>query len=165
MTSCGAPSIEAVAGDAVSSSTKVTFQPDMSRFGMGALDAGTLAVMRRRVLDVAGTTRGGLVVTLNGETVGVSDFPGYMALFPAQEGGSAAGAAAPAVAYLAPNKRWEIGVTLSPDATFQSVSFVNGVSTHRGGSHVNAVADLLVKKLLPIVVKKTGGVGKPGTMC
>ena len=37
--------------------TKITFKPDLSRFhGMSMLDADTVAIMKRRVFDIAGTT-------------------------------------------------------------------------------------------------------------
>jgi DNA topoisomerase-2 len=50
-----------------------------------------------------------------------------------------------------------VGVAVVPDCGFQSVSFVNGICTQRGGTHVTAVADALVKKLLPYISKKVTG--------
>ncbi len=52
---------------------------------------------------------------------------------------------------------WSVGIAVVPDCGFQSVSFVNGISTQRGGTHVTAVADALVKKLVPYISKKVEG--------
>ena len=34
--------------------TRVTFSPDLSKFGMAELEADTVALMRKRVYDMAG---------------------------------------------------------------------------------------------------------------
>ena len=52
MTQKGEPQI----GDAGDGAdwTAITFTPDLARFGMEALDEDTVALMRKRVYDVAG---------------------------------------------------------------------------------------------------------------
>lgn len=55
------------------------------------------------------------------------------------------------------NPRWEVGVSLSEDG-FTAVSFVNGIHTLRGGTHLNAVADTLCKKLAVLIGKHAQGV-------
>lgn len=51
--------------------TRVTFTPDLARFGMQRLDQDLVDLMSRRALDVAGTTRG-VKVFLNGQQLVVS---------------------------------------------------------------------------------------------
>ena len=36
-------------------------------------------------------------------------------------------------------------VVFMPDSNQQVISFVNGISTHKGGTHVNHVVDKVVK--------------------
>jgi DNA topoisomerase-2 len=55
------------------------------------------------------------------------------------------------------NDRWEIGVGIS-DGSFSQISYVNSISTTKGGQHVNYIADQVVKRLLEITKKKNKGV-------
>lgn len=43
--------------------------------------------------------------------------------------------------------RWEVAFALSPEQQFTQVSFVNSISTIKGGTHVEAVAAMLADKL------------------
>jgi hypothetical protein len=52
---------------------------------------------------------------------------------------------------------WQAAVAVVPDCGFQSVSFVNGICTQRGGTHVTATVDAIMKKLLPYVAKRVEG--------
>ena len=156
------------------SRARVFHLPLLSGFNLPCIDDGTVAIMHRRLYDVAGTAKAGTTVLLNGNTVPVSGFQSYMTLFPAAKtsddsaddaataGGSSSSSSdaprdVPEVAYHQHNKWWETGVMVMPDASFQSVSFVNGIHTSRGGTHVAAVTDALLKKLLPYIAKKTEG--------
>ena len=49
--------------------------------------------------------------------------------------------------------RWEVVVSIS-DGQFQQNSFVNSIATTTGGTHVNHVADQIVKDLVDHVKKK-----------
>ena len=51
--------------------TKVTFKPDLSKFGMTHLTEDMVAIMTRRVYDMAGCTKG-VSVYLNGKKINVS---------------------------------------------------------------------------------------------
>ena len=46
--------------------TKITFYPDFNKFGMLSLDADILALFKKRVYDIAGTTDKNLKVYYNG---------------------------------------------------------------------------------------------------
>ena len=60
--------------------TSISFSPDLSLFGMTALDEDTVSWMHRRVIDCAGVTQG-VKVYWNGERVDVADFRDYVALY------------------------------------------------------------------------------------
>lgn len=144
---------------ASSSYTCITFYPDLARFRMDRLDADIVALMSKRVYDVAGTASGKLTVVLNGDRLeggGIKDFKTYLALY-------RGGGIEPPVAFERVNDRWEIGVGPSIDGTFQQVSFVNSICTAKGGSHVEYIADQIVARLAAAVKKKNKGEEvKPG---
>lgn len=57
--------------------TRVTFRPDLKRFGMSELEDDIIALMSRRAFDVAGSTRG-VKVFLNNKLIPVCNV--YMVL-------------------------------------------------------------------------------------
>ena len=57
--------------------TKVTFRPDLSRFGLEALDKDHVALLTRRVWDVAATLKK-VKVSLNGKRIPVRKFKDYV---------------------------------------------------------------------------------------
>jgi hypothetical protein len=123
--------------------TKISFRPDLPKFDMVAgqpLEGDTVALMKKRVLDVAGVLGRGVKVLLNGERVPVKSFAEYVDLYlgPAQGEG-----AVPRV-HERVNGRWEV-VVAATEGQFQQVSFVNSVCTIKGGTHVNAVVDQVCK--------------------
>jgi DNA topoisomerase-2 len=111
----------------------------MERLGASQLlQPADYATMCRRVVDVAGCAAGQLKVILNGRDVSQESFLGYCQLyrhttFP--------------LCYARVNPRWEvaIGVSESNGASFDHISFVNGMATTRGGTHVNAVVQQVAK--------------------
>ena len=59
----------------------------------------------------------------------------------------------PPIVFEQPHERWEIAMSLS-ESQFQQVSFVNSISTYKGGTHVNYVTDKIVKAILEKLEKK-----------
>ncbi|VDC01811.1 unnamed protein product [Peniophora sp. CBMAI 1063] len=139
--------------------TRVTFTPDLARFGMETIDDDIVSLLKKRVYDLAGTTKG-VTVTLNGERLKTKGFKQYVDLFLNSQMAAAADASGgaaqvkPTVIYEASKDgRWEIAFCVS-DGSFQHVSFANSISTSKGGTHVNAVADQLAKMLGEHINKK-----------
>lgn len=58
---------------------KVTFQPDLNRFGMQAMDDDIESLLYKRVYDLAGTCN--VKVFLNGTRLAVKDFKSYVDLY------------------------------------------------------------------------------------
>ncbi|KAL3807608.1 hypothetical protein ACHAXA_002546 [Cyclostephanos tholiformis] len=131
--------------------TKITFRPDLARFGMSIMDEDIIGLLKKRAYDIAGSMANKegkkLSVYLNGSKVPVKDFKSYLELFDG---------ITPPAAYERIDDRWEVGVGVS-DGSFQQISFVNAISTTKGGGHVNYIADLVAKKLQAIVKKKNKG--------
>ena len=123
--------------------TCVTFVPDMARLtgdpNTTTIDEQDYAIMCRRVLDAAGCAAGKLCVMLNGQDVSIKSFAEYSNMYRKND--------SPDLCYNSINSRWEVGIGLSENHSFDSISFVNGMSTFRGGTHVNAVINQVVKKL------------------
>lgn len=138
--------------------TKVTFKPDMAKFGMTEMDTDLEAVIKRRVYDLAGCV-GNVKVFLNGERIKIKNFKQYVELYTKavrqvngdSEDSSDAGNAP--IVYEKVNDRWEIAFAVS-DGQFNQVSFVNSIATTRGGTHVNYIADQITNKLLEATKKK-----------
>ena len=60
--------------------TRVTFQPDLTRFGKEKLGSDMVAIFSRRAFDIAATL-GGVNVYLNGKKIPVNSFKDYVRLF------------------------------------------------------------------------------------
>ena len=141
MTESSAPEIVRVA-PSETDYTCVTFVPDIPRLtgnpDQVAMDQQDYQIMCRRVVDVAGCHET-FHVTLNGQDVSMPSFLDYSNLYRAEN--------APPLCFEEINDRWHVGVGVSESGNFESVSFVNGMATHRGGTHVNAVANQITKRL------------------
>ncbi|KAI9012860.1 DNA topoisomerase [Gaertneriomyces semiglobifer] len=131
--------------------TKITFKPDLKRFGMTSIDDDFEALAKKRAYDMAGCIRG-VKVYLNDVRIKVKDFKDYAEMY-VNSGSSTGLVGKPTIIYERPNERWEVAFTLS-DGQFQQVSFVNSICTMKGGTHVNHVADQLVNNLIEAVKKK-----------
>mmetsp|Transcript_63109 Transcript_63109/g.116386 ORF Transcript_63109/g.116386 Transcript_63109/m.116386 type:complete len:1885 (-) Transcript_63109:169-5823(-) len=119
--------------------TKVTFYPDLAKFGMTRLDEDIVALMKKRVIDAAGSTSKKCKVYLNDNMVAVKEFKDYVDLY-FDEGDEQ-----PKI-YDRFGDRWEYVVALS-EGQFQQVSFVNSINTIKGGTHVMHVADQFVEAI------------------
>ena len=142
--------------------TKITFRPDFDKLNMpNGLDDDVLGLISKRAYDIAGsmsTSRGGgegggggkkLNVYLNGDKIKKTDFRSYLSLFD--------GIPTPAV-YEKVSDNWEVGVGPILDGSgFQQISFVNAISTSKGGGHIDYITNTLVKHLQTAVKKKNKG--------
>lgn len=138
--------------------TRITFTPDFKKFKMGGIDDDFEALVKRRVYDLAGTTRG-VKVWLNGDRIKINSFKKYMEMYTKaikRERGDEAINDTSDIVTDNPDVRWEVGFAVS-DGTFQQVSFVNSIATTSGGTHVNYIADQVCSKLADIVKKRNKG--------
>ena len=133
--------------------TKITFSPDLKRFKMDSLDDDTVGLLSRRAYDIAGSMANSkgkkLSVYLNGKKLPCSSFKDYIKVFQGVN---------PPEAFEKIDDRWEVGVSHSgSEGTPMQISFVNGIATSKGGSHVTYVSDKIANSLLKVVEKKNKG--------
>jgi len=123
--------------------TKITFIPDFAKFKLKELNQkgyDTVEVLKKRVFDISAITPKTVSVHLNGEKIKCKDFAEYTSYYIGSK------TDAPRVYYEEPNGRWQICIALSQKDSFQHVSFVNGLSTIDGGSHVDHVILPIIKR-------------------
>lgn len=130
--------------------TSVTFEPDLPRFGMTALEDDIVSLMERRAYDVAASTRGRCRVFLNQKELEVKSFEDYVGLFLKKDDFRRA------ETY---GDRWQVAVALTNGSGFRQVSFVNSICTSRGGTHVNYVTDQVVARLMEDLGQKAEKAG------
>ena len=127
--------------------TKITFLPDYERFGMTCMTDDIFDLIKRRTIDAAACTNKNVSVFFNDEKIPVKDFEKYAELF-INKGEDP-------LIYETCNDRWDVAVSLSKSGSFEQISFVNGINTIRGGTHVNSVINNIIKKLADYIeVKK-----------
>ena len=135
--------------------TKITFKPDLAKFGLTTLDRDMVSLLQKRVYDLAGCIKG-VKVYLNNQLLKIKSFRQYVDLYVnsmAKTTDPEGGALRPSPIHEVINDRWEV-CFLPSDGQFQQVSFVNSICTVKGGTHVTYVADQIVAKIVEAVKKK-----------
>ena len=127
--------------------TKIVFKPDYQRLGVAGLTEDVIALLKKRVYDVAAVTDKTLRVKYNSQLIPVKNFQQYVDLY------IGAKEDAPR-AYEEGGERWEYAVGLSPSHEFVQVSFVNGIHTAKGGKHVEYILGQITRKLCAYIEKK-----------
>lgn len=140
------------------SSTTVTFIPDLQKFGLKSITSDIIRVFNGYMLNFSYANK--IPVTINNVEYNVSDVTTFANMYFVQS-------SSPDVLYVHyPEKKktynpWDADVEFlarfTPNSSVQ-VSFVNGLYTPKGGSHVeavyNAIAEVLVEKLNEPIIKE-----------
>ena len=137
--------------------TKIEFKPDYKRLGIDGLSPDVLALLKRRVYDIAAVTPKTIKVKWNSSIVPVKHFQQFADYFIGTKGDVKR-------IYEEANKRWEYVVCVSPSGEFQHVSFVNGIYTSNGGKHVDYILNQIVRKMVAMIKKKKHIDVKPNTI-
>jgi DNA topoisomerase-2 len=126
--------------------TKISFIPEYERFGFKKMTQDIITLFSKRVYDIAACTNKNVKVFLNEHEIKLNNFSDYIKLYYQDPPKS--------LIYEEISDRWKIGAIFNPDAGFSSVSFVNGIQTYNGGTHVKYICDQLTTKLTEIILKK-----------
>ena len=126
--------------------TKITRLPDYKRFGMNGLESEVRDLMIKRVYDIAGITDKETKVYFNDTLIESKTFDKYADLYlPSKE---------ELKRVYTEGAGWQIVACSSSDDIFEQVSFVNGINTTRGGTHVDYIADQIKNKVIDFLKKK-----------
>jgi DNA topoisomerase-2 len=128
--------------------TTVTFQPDLSYFKIDCLSPDMIALMKKRLVDIGFASHSKIKTFYNGEPITIKRTEDYMKLYCTNE--------AQLDSFMVDTtcERWTVGVMLSNNG-FSHASFVNGIHTSLGGSHVDHIMATISKELIDkLKVKK-----------
>jgi len=128
--------------DSVGGMVKIVWEPDWERFGMDGMNNDLLAVIEKRTWDAALCTSPTCKVRFNGKTVNVRSPSAYLNMH-----GSTTLARTDKI------PGWDVCVGLSDG--FRQVSWVNGICTTKGGTHIDAITGGLAKAILAARPKLT----------
>ena len=125
--------------------TKITFYPDFEKFGVEQISDDTTKVLIKRVFDICAITPKSVDVFLNGKKLPIKNFSDYISVYigPIKTNPRA----------IQENPRWRVSVSASQNG-FNCISFVNGICTSDGGSHVDHVINPIIKKLTEVIQEK-----------
>ncbi len=127
----------------VSNEVSISFTPDWKRFGMTGLTPDFTRLVEKRVWDASFYTSG-CKVFWQGEELPKLDIKTYARMhLPAD-----------AEVVVSSQDRWQVAVAGCPHEAFEQVSWVNGVCTYKGGSHVNHVVTQVTDGVLETLGKK-----------
>lgn len=118
--------------------TEITFEPDLSRFGINSIDEDHLLMMQKRVIDAAATNPN-LKIKFNGKLFSFKSFEAYCGMYCDD-------------VVFEKGKGWEVG--FAPADSFTQISIVNSAETKDGGTHVNYITDQVVNYLRERINKK-----------
>ena len=110
--------------------TRITYTPELSRFGMKEISDDDIKIMEKRVYEIAGCNPK-LTIFFQGKKIMINSFKDYCNMYLDENN---------PLIYIE-NKDWQVGVALSTTGNFQHVSYVNSVYTYDGGNHLNYILE------------------------
>lgn len=123
---------------------KFTFTPDYEKFGMKGMEPDTLAIFEKRAYDVCACTEK-MKVFFNDKQLNIRNFEKYVEMYIGDKTDT------PRV--YEKTKNWEVIVCMS-DTGYKQVSFVNGICTSNGGTHVEYITRNMVNKISELISQK-----------
>lgn len=123
--------------------TRITYTPELSRFGMKEISDDDIKIMEKRVYEIAGCNPK-LSIYFQGKKIMINSFKDYCNMYLDENN---------PLIYIE-NKDWQVGVALSTTGNFQHVSYVNSVYTYDGGNHLNYILDQITPYLREKITKK-----------
>ena len=131
--------------------TKITFLPDYKRFGLDGLTDDLHSIFMKRVYDCALWFSGNMNIEMDTKKLNIEPMKvfineeeiqcslnNYISLYTNGEINSED-------IIIDTVNRWEIGIVLSKNYKYMQTSMVNGITTIRGGKHVDNIINQIVK--------------------
>lgn len=131
-----------ISSKSTKSYVRVKCYPDLERFKLKSLKTH-LPLFEKRAYDLA-LTSDKVKVRFNGNDIKINKLSDFMNLyFPDSE-----------KIVDTSNNRMRVGCLYIPDIGHETISYVNGICTYRGGTHCNYIVDMIVKCLINDYIKK-----------
>src|SRR6056300_24686 len=140
MTVCHPPKL--TKHNTATSSVTITFTPDWKRFGMKNMDVNIYKIFEKRVWDANICTTPNCKVKFQNEALPKTSFEAYAKM---HEGVTELCSVT--------TDRWSVCIGPSENG-LEQVSFVNGICTNKGGTHVDHVASYLANGIIDEMAKK-----------
>ena len=140
MTKCEAPKMKKYTKK--SSMVNITFVPDWEKFGMSKMDDDIFKIFEKRVHDANFCTSKKCHVSFQDSVLTKTTPEVYAAMYLPVD--------TPVASFQSP--RWSVCV--APSDGFQQVSFVNGICTTKGGTHVDYVSSMISSGIIEELAKK-----------
>ena len=141
MTKVGKPKI--TKNSKKNSSVTITFIPDWEKFGMAKFENDFFKIVEKRMWDASFCTSSKCKVTFQNTKFEKMSMEKYCKMYLPDD----------SRVYSFASPRWEVAVTPSDDG-FKQVSFVNGVCTTQGGTHVDYTSKLFADGIIEELSKK-----------
>ena len=119
--------------------TRIRYTPDYAYFNMAGLDDSHFHLMEKMVYDAAACTPN-VTFTFNGKKVNFTVFSDYVSMY------------APTHVF-EESEDWKIAVSPNPDG-YEQISFVNGVNTYNGGTHVDYITNQICNRVREFLKSK-----------
>ena len=142
------PKIEDVDED-VKSYIKVSYYPDFKKLSMkNGMSDDVVALLKKRVYDIAVCSmrndvpekkRKTVRVWFNDEEIKIESFKDYIQMHYDEK---------VSIVYDDDIPRWKVGVVVNTEGKYEHISYVNGICTYQGGTHVNYIMNQIAKKTI-----------------
>ena len=123
---------------------KITFTPDYEKFGLEGLTDDIISLFKKRLYDILACNKG-VKVFYNDKQLKLKGFEEYIKLFCGKK---------VSVTYEEINSRWSVGIVVDPNEGFRQISYVNGICTYSGGTHVEYILKKITKKIKDKIKEK-----------
>ena len=131
---------QVTSGKKKKSYTKISFVPDFKKFGITHLTKNIMSLFKKRIYDIAMSST--VKVYYNDELITANSFTKYIDLYFPE------GSEHKKVLDTS-DENWKICVIFDPTDKLdhQNISFVNGICTSRGGTHLEYISNQIINKI------------------
>ena len=149
--------------------TQIIFEPDFERFGINNLTDDICSLFKKRVYDIAACTNEKVKVYFNDELIKIKNFKQYIELYQDDQNDQneyndnednktkdKTNIIYSEFVYdkTIKDNRWKVGVVFDPISGYNQISYVNGICTYKGGTHVNHIVEQVVNSLIKNIKSK-----------
>lgn len=124
--------------------TTITFQPDLKYFKIKKLSDDMIGLMKKRLIDIGFASHSKIKTFYNDKEITIKRTEDYMKLYCSDENQYESFIVDTSC------ERWTVGIMLSSNG-FMHASFVNGIHTAQGGTHIDnvmkSISDEVITKL------------------